>query len=355
MLEDSEFFTDLSNDHPFLKAAAQGFAGGGKTFTIAQIAAGLRARIQSTKPVAIFDTEESAKFLRPYFAKLGIPVIKKASRTLTDLNSTIRRCENGAADILIVDSISHVWENWIEEFKAKKRIDDIQFQHWGIIKPMWKRMFADPFVRSRVHILMTGRAGFTYGRETNEETGRKELVQTGVKMRVEGETAYEPDLLFEMQRIEVMDPKTQKRTVHREAVILKDRSTILDGKTLGPNPTYETFEPVVEFLLSDTKPPAPASTASDQDLVERTSEEQARKRDRTVLLEEIEAIFKEAAPGRSAEEKQWIVAAMRECFGSPSWTKVTMLDLDTLKKGKLALEIMRDARATPAAVDEDED
>lgn len=333
-----DFFTPIENDQPFLKLAAQGFAGGGKTFTLALIAAGLHKRIGSTKPIVIFDTERSSKFLRAFFAERSIPVLVKKSRSLKDMKDTIVRCEQGAGDILIIDSISHVWENWIEEYKAAKKITDIQFQHWGQIKPVWKRSFADPFVTSAVHILMTGRAAFTYGKETNEDTGRKELVTTGVKMRVEGETAYEPDLLIEMQRIETMG-RDGSRHVWREAVVLKDRSTLTDGKTLGPNPNYESFSPVIEYLLSDVAPHREERQGDDRELVEKQDEKDRRRTDRAIAIEEIEAALKSGAPSRSDADSQWRLDVMQDCFGTRSWTKVGVLDLDKLRAGlKVVLE-----------------
>lgn len=340
-----DFFTPIENDQPFLKLGAQGFAGSGKTFTLALIAAGLHKRIGSKKPIAIFDTERSSKFLRAFFAEQGIKVIVKKSRSLKDLSETIARCEAGASDILMIDSASHVWENWIDEYKVSKRITDIQFQHWGQIKPAWKKRFSDPFVTSAVHILMTGRAAFTYGKETNEDTGKKELVTTGVKMRVEGETAYEPDLLIEMQRVETMAHDGGRR-VWREAVVLKDRSRLLDGKTLGPNPDYKSFEPLIEYLLSDVVPARPDTQSSDADLVEEQDQTDRTKTDRKVLLEEIEAMMKAAAPSRSDADAKWRFESMQECFGTGSWTKVGMLNVATLRKGLERLGGRAHARKT---------
>lgn len=334
-----DFFTPIENDQPYVKLAAQGFAGAGKTFTLALIAVGLRKRIGSTKPIVIFDTERSSKFLRAFFASHSIPVLVKKSRSLKDMKESIARCESGVSDILIIDSISHVWENWIEEYKAAKRINDIQFQHWGQIKPVWKRSFADPFVTSSVHILMTGRAAFTYGKETNEDTGKKELVTTGVKMRVEGETAYEPDLLIEMQRVETMG-KDGARQVWREAVVLKDRSTLIDGKTLGPNPNYESFAPVIEYLLSDVAPAREERQGDDRELVEKQDEKDKKRTDRAIVLEEIETAMKLGAPSRSDADVRWRLDTMTECFGTGSWTKVSVSPLEKLQSGLAMLRVI---------------
>lgn len=51
-LEDN-FFIDLANDKPYLKAAFEGFQGAGKTYTAALLIIGLYHRVGSTKPVVI--------------------------------------------------------------------------------------------------------------------------------------------------------------------------------------------------------------------------------------------------------------------------------------------------------------
>jgi hypothetical protein len=177
------FFTDLSNTTPFLKMAAEGGAGTGKTWTLALVIVGLHKRIGSTKPVVLFDTEKAGKFLRPLFAQHGIRVLVKESRTLADLAETMKFCHDGNSDILMIDSITHVYENYLDAFKSKKGRTYIQFQDWGIIKPVWRKEFSERLTDSNCHILFTGREGFTYENEVNADTGKKELVKTGVKMR----------------------------------------------------------------------------------------------------------------------------------------------------------------------------
>jgi hypothetical protein len=69
-------------------------------------------------------------------------------------------------------------------------------------------------------------------------------------MKVEGETAYEPDMLVLMERFEEVLGRDKK--VWREATIVKDRSTVLDGKTIQ-NPKFSDFEPSVKGMLAGGK------------------------------------------------------------------------------------------------------
>lgn len=338
-----DFFAEVENTRPFLKMGAQGFAGAGKTYTLALIAAGLHKRIGSEKPVVIFDTERSSKFLKPFFRKLGIKAVRKESRALVDFVEAIDRCEQGAADILILDSVSHLWENFVEAFKAERRISELRFQHWGVLKPLWKTKFADRFVTSGVHILMTGRAAFEYGiGEKDPETGRREIIKTGVKMRVEGETAYEPDILIEMARFEEMD-KRGKKEVWREATVLKDRSNTIDGRVFK-NPTYENFVPAIEYLMDEARAEGVPEQGDDQALVRDADRARAQEPDvmRKVLLEEIEALMVSAAPGQTAKEKKWKGDVLQLVFNTGSWTKVELLTPEQLADGKARVaEIVR--------------
>lgn len=331
-----DFFSPLENTKPYFKAAFEGFAGSGKTYSAAQVAIGLHQLIGSTKPVVIFDTEKASKFLKPVFADAGVEVLVRESRSMADLAETMRRLrEDKVSDILVIDSISHVWEEFTESYKKKVGRTALQFQDWGNIKPTWKRVFSDPFVTDPYHIIMTGRAGYEYSNEKNEDTGKRELLKTGIKMKVEGDTAYEPDMLVLMERFEEVLGKEKK--VWREATIVKDRSTILDGKTIK-NPKFENFKPAIDAMLADAVKPV-TRVEADSGLLFRTEEERrewGRRRDRA--LEEIEGYMVSIWPGQSAKEKKMKVDALEAVFGTRSWTAIEELHPEKLEEGYMKLQ-----------------
>lgn len=325
------FFTPIGNTKPFFKAAFEGFAGSGKTYTSALCLIGLYKQIESKKPIIIFDTETSSKFLVPLFAEADIPVIVKESRSLADLKITMQKAREGATDILFIDSISHVWENFLESYMQKKNRTFLQFQDWGVIKPTWRKEFSDPFVRDPYHCFMTGRAGYEYEQVVNEDTNRKELQKSGVKMRVEGDTAYEPDLLVLMSRMQEMSSGEVKK-VSRVANIIKDRSDLLDGKTFE-NPTYDTFKPVIDFIL---KNPVKQATYAETDAASLVKTEEDRRewtQRRDIALEKIEGYLTTVYPGQGKEEKLNKTKSLEFAYGTLSWIEISKMSPDVLETG----------------------
>lgn len=327
------FFTGLDNTKPYFKAALQGFAGSGKTFTAAQLAIGLHKRIGSKLPVVIFDTEKAAKFLKPFFAKAKIPVLLRESRSLADLKETMRRMrEDGISDILLIDSISHIWEGFLEAYKGKTRRNMLEFRDWGIVKPTWKAEFSDPFVNDPYHVIMCGRAGYEYTNEINAETGKREIFKSGVKMKVEGETAYEPDMLVYMERFEQVLGKEKK--VWREATIIKDRSTILDGKTFT-NPSFEDFKPAIEAMLKNpVERDENVITEGDVKMLFKTEEEKSDwRRERDKAREELDGLLNRIAPSSGGKDRQLKLDLLDKAFGTTSDTAISEMKPDEIRAG----------------------
>lgn len=329
---DNSFFTPIGNTKPYFKGAFQGFAGSGKTHTMASVAIGLHKRIGSTKPIVIFDTERASKFLKPLFAEAGIEVLVRESKSLADLQKTMDFMDSGASDILLMDSLSHVWEHFLAAYAEKKNRTRLEFQDWGVLKPMWKREFSDRFVNGEYHAMFTGRAGYEYSNEKNEETGKREVYKSGVKMKVEGETAYEPDMLVFMERFE--EVMTDKKAVWREATVIKDRSRLLDGKTFK-NPTYEDFAPAIDALL-DSPVPRDAFVAPEGDTAAMFKTEESTmqwRRDKDKAMEEIEGLLSRIAPGSTGKDKTLKLELLDEVFGTTSMTAIGEMKLDELRTG----------------------
>jgi hypothetical protein len=329
------FFTDLANSKPFLKLGLLGFAGAGKTRSMAELAIGLHKRIGSTKPIVSFDTEEAMQALKPLFDENGIKVLRRSSRSLSDLMETMRRCREGMSEILLIDSITHVWEGFISSYLQTKHKARLEFPDWSIVKPQWKKSFATPYVQDRYHIILTGRAGYEYTDERNDE-GKREIYRSGVKMKAETETAFEPDFVVLMERHENM--LSTPKEVWREGTVIKDRSGILDGKTIR-NPRFSDFAPAIDQLLS--APAASAvSNADDSHLFASDGDQKQFAIRRDIAVEGIEGALTSAWPGSTAEAKRAKVDALQSAFNTRSWTEITRLKPEQLEDGLAKIEVL---------------
>ncbi len=155
-------------------------------------------------------------------------------------------------------------------------------------------------------------------------------------MKVEGETAYEPDLLVLMERIQEMDGGNISK-VYRQSVVIKDRSTVLDGKVFQ-NPGYEQFAPAIEVMLES---PVELETAAERDsgLLFRTEEDKFKwKQERKIKLEEIENYLVQVRPGLDAQSKKFKIDAVEYAFETRSWTAVEQMHPDALEQGFFRLQ-----------------
>ena len=327
----NNFFHEAGNTKPYFKATLDGFAGTGKSFTAMQIAIGLHKRIKSKKPIVMFDTEKAAKFHNAMCRENGIELMVREGRTLADLKETMRILrEESYADILIVDSITHIWDDYLQAYARKVNRSRLQFQDWGIIKPTWRREFTEPYVNDPYHFIVCGRAAYDYEHERNEETGKMELFKSGVKMRAEGETAYESDVFIYMERFE--DLLGEKKEIYRQATILKDRSSLIDGKTFK-NPTYDNFSPTIEMMLSNPTKPKSIAERDSAELFKTEEDTYQWKKEKEKWLEEIESYLVSVWPSSSAEEKKCKVDVLEFAFKTRSWTAIKELSPEKLRIG----------------------
>lgn len=310
--------------------AFEGFAGDGKTYTATQVAVGIHKKLKSKKPIAIFDTEKAAKALLPIFEKEGIEaVVADDQRSLSALNQAIKWCEDGGADILIIDSITHVWEEFIGAYMKSKNRTRLQFEDWAVLKPQWKRDFSNPFVNAKVHIIFSGRAGYEYTDEKNAETGRREIFKSGIKMKAETETAFEPDILVLMEKH--LDLLGDKKQVWREATIIKDRTAKIDGKTFK-NPTYEDFAPAIDQLLHGIPKTIDSKQIKDQ-FDDAEAKRAFEKKDRDALVSEIEGAFQYMGLGTSTKDKSLKAAILNKVFSVMSIDGLDKTPIGSLKIG----------------------
>lgn len=331
-----------SNKMAYAKVGLYGTAGSGKTRTAAEIAIGLHKAIGSKKPIAGFDTEPAFSFILPLFQKAGIELlVSDESRALSDLMDFMDEAEK-VSDIVIIDSITHVWrdaqESYLKRLNAtrkqynKKPLGALEFQHWRPIKAAWGE-FTDRFLSSKMHVIVCGRAGNVYEYQDKDDgSGKKELITTGTRMATEKELGYEPSLLIEM----LADRQDGK--IVNVALVQKDRSDALNGKEIQ-YPNYKKLEPHFKALNIGGQHfdsmEKRDSTEMYPDADESGWDKESRLR--TIYSEEIAELMKKHHPSQSVEDKQKRAELLEMFFDTRSWTAVESMHSETLKSGLQAM------------------
>ncbi len=191
-----------------IKMALQGSAGSGKTYSSLLLAKGLTNGDLSK--VAIIDSENGSADL---YAHLGNYNVLSLEPPFTPERyiEAIDICLNANMEVVILDSISHVWDELLD-FHSK--LAGNSFTNWSKVTPRQKA-FVDKILQADTHIIATMRTKQDYvlqqkdGKYIPEKVGLKAVQRDGVD--------YEFTLVFDI------DSKNF-------ATASKDRTNLFSGK-----------------------------------------------------------------------------------------------------------------------------
>lgn len=314
-------FRKAKAEQAALKLGEYGLAGSGKTFTALLIAEGL-ARL-SGKRIAYVDTERGTDFYcKDVPDRIAHPSAfdfdALYTRSITEIIEAVKSLNPDEYGVVIIDSITHVWEAARAAYAGKEtRAGTIPFHAWGKIKKPYKDLITI-LLNSPMHVIFCGRQGNVF--EEDEDSG--EMKKVGVKMKAEGETAYEPHILLNMEAVRKKDGSSTIR-----AFAEKDRTGILSGKVFE-NPTFETLIRPILPLLGGTqaqmesaeeigKKDAEVLTEADQKAGVESARIFAQMTAKIALCENIDAlkiIGKEISPALKKQLLPEHVADLRETY-----------------------------------------
>lgn len=350
-------FTKADHSQAYLKAGIMGREGAGKTYTGTELAIGLvelmrkRGLPEGNKPVAFFDTETGSDWVLPRFKEAGIELVRSRSRALIDLRKGMVEAQ-AECSLLLIDSITHFWTRFVEEYTERSNRRFLEFSDWNFLKREW-REFTDLYVNSPLHCIMCGRQGYEYDFMERDD-GKQDLVKTGVKMKAEAETGYEPSLLIMMERHQETNssesadkPKGRKKKnqaaldvtgMYRVAKILKDRANKIDGKSFR-NPAFADFLPHIDMLSLGAQHEG-IEKRDNAELFANRGEQTKYARDKQekeIALEEIGEVIKKHYAGQDAGSKAARGELCEKFFGTRAWSRIETLGLADLKKGREGL------------------
>jgi hypothetical protein len=345
-------FTKAENTSSYLKMGLLGFAGSGKTYTATLTAIGLVHHMRERKvdyasrPMFFLDTETGSDWVAPKIKEAGVELFTAKTRAFSDLVAAVREAEENSS-LLLIDSVTHFWVELCDTYMKKKNRTRLQFEDWAFLKAEWRK-FTDLFINSNLHIILAGRAGFEYDYQVDEETEKKNLVKTGIKMKAEGEMGYEPSLLVLMER--EMDMAT--KTNHHYAKVMKDRSTLLDGKEFA-DPTFENFLPHVALLNLGARQMGVDVTRTSAHTIPADIRDN-RRTQRKIVLAEIEDLLVTHHPSTGAADKKAKIELLKKHFGA-SWVEIEeVMPLERLRTGYDTLHVAlegKPSRYAPAVAE----
>lgn len=190
-----------------IKMALQGPSGSGKTYSSILIAKGL---CDDWSKVAVVDTENHSSDL---YAHLGPYQVLQLTAPFSPERyiQAIHTCEQAGMEVIILDSVTHEWENLIDTHAT---MSGNSFTNWGKITPR-HNAFIQRILESTCHVICTVRTKQDYtlveknGRMIPEKVGLKSVQRDGLE--------YEFTLTFNLD-------------IKNNATASKDRTGLFYGK-----------------------------------------------------------------------------------------------------------------------------
>ena len=328
------------NTPAFLKMGFFGNTGTGKTFTAAKVLSQFIRDYCPDKQLAFYDTEPSAGYVKDMVKQItGKPLLAIHSRSFSDLVQFMDLCRD-KGHVALIDSITHPWRTLVDDYLAAKRSrvtgaggnaanTRLSLKDWGPLKEMWG-VFSSKFAWEPVHSCIVGREGDVW-ETVDDDEGVGEMKKTGVKMKTETETGFEPSLLVQMKSI----------NSKHYAYVMKDRFDILTFKTSDPEPDIEFFRPHIKMLnlkgsgYTENKPEPVFRNAPGPNY-------ETIKMKRSAILESIKDDILLIYPGQTTEEKKAKVKLLRDVFGTSSWIELEgdmkNHTIDKLEEGRVVLQ-----------------
>lgn len=198
-----------------LRAAMFGPAGAGKTYSALSIATGM---VGEKGKIALVDSERMTA--AKYGDRFMFDIQPLESKTIEEYVGCINEAAEAGYDVLIIDSLSHAWEQLNEEVQ---RIADANFRGnfwsaWSKGTPK-QRKLVDAILNYPGHIIATMRSKTEWQTGSSSDGKKAGPVRVGLAPEQGKGIEYEFDILFEL-------------SVDHLANIIKDRTGKFQDKII---------------------------------------------------------------------------------------------------------------------------
>lgn len=211
-------FRKAERKQSYLKIALTGPSGSGKTYSALLMSSGMG------KKIAMLDTENGSGELYSDICNYDIETITPPF-THTKYIEVIKEAQNAGYDVLIIDSLTHVWSGSGGLLEQQEQIARTKYKGntwaaWKDITPMHDAL-VQAILQSKIHIIATMRSKQDY-----IQTEDKKIKKVGMAPQQREGMDYEFTIVFDIDREK------------HEATASKDRTKLFDN--------------VIEVITADT-------------------------------------------------------------------------------------------------------
>lgn len=194
-------FKKATKEKAKLRLALFGVSGGGKTYSALRMATGLGEKI------ALIDTEHGTA--SKYADRFNFDVCDLDNPTINNVLMTMKEARD--YDVLIIDSLSHAWEELLDEVNriAKAKFGGNTWSAWSEGTPKQKKLI-EAILEFPGHIIVTMRAETNWTTTVNDR-GKVVPIRIGEAPRQGKNIEYEFDMLIQLSQ-------------DHSALVLKDRT-----------------------------------------------------------------------------------------------------------------------------------
>lgn len=218
------------------KIAIYGPSGSGKTMTALRLASGL---VGPTGRIALLDTEGASASM--YAGHIDFDTMALDNYAYDNFIDAIKSAELGLYDCLVIDSISHAWQDFLDQHSM---MEGNNFKNWSKITPKYNELI-NAIVKAKIHIIATIRAKTEYVLIENAK-GKQEPRKVGMGLVLRPGSEYEFDIVGSIS----LDHNMQIEKTRLD--FLCDRVYAKPGEALGKE--------IADYLASGAKVVEPANS-----------------------------------------------------------------------------------------------
>ncbi len=175
-----------------LKMGIIGPSGSGKTYSSLLLARGI---VGEKGRIAFVDSENRSSELYSDLTDFDTTQLSE-KMTIDEVSDAVKSAIDGNYDILVIDTITPVWNTLLEIHEKYARQTGNSFTSWNKVTPLYNK-FVDTIVRADIHLIFTIRAKTQYEvvvgddkKMTPKKMGIGPVFRQGID--------YEPDITFDM-------------------------------------------------------------------------------------------------------------------------------------------------------------